>query len=67
MKNFKESCKFPHSFFQNYSRSSPLEIDSLSNSGDTADGVPGDTQKDPHSNSSHGQGDPKENDSSDIY
>jgi len=44
--NFKEPCKFPCSFFQNSSLSSPLKIGSSSNSGDTIDGIPSNSQND---------------------
>ena len=64
MKNSKESCKLPHSFFQN-SSASPLETDSSSHSGDTTNGVPSDSQKYPLSNSYLEQEELKENDSPD--
>ena len=58
--NSKEPCKFPHSFFQNSSPSSPVF-----DSGDT-DGVPVDSSKDSPSNSSSDQEKLKENGSSNL-
>jgi len=40
VRNPNEPCRYPHQFFQNSSPSSPPEIDSSSQSGDTIGGVP---------------------------